>query len=496
MILESIYEPVFKDSSHGFRMQRSCHTALKSIVSTWSGTKWFIEFDIEGFFDNIDHNILMGILGKKIDDNKFLNVVRKMLKAGYMEEWKFHETYSGTPQGGVASPILANIYLHELDCYVETLIANFTRGKTRRVPQEYNVLGLQASRLNKKIEQTKDRETRSQLLERKKALQRRRLEIPSGDQHDPEYRRLRYCRYADDFVLSAICPKSEAEEIYRTIETFLKENLKLNVSPTKSGIKHHTEIIRFLGYDITVIHAEKTLKVTVQGLSQKKRTMKGTTTLLVPDAKLKSFAERHGYGNWEMLEATHRTFLMHVSDTEIARTYSDEMRGIAQYYGLAKNFTKALGKLRILGIRSFLKTMASKHQTSMQKIATKLNRGSYLAVREVDGQGKVRESKLFRVRDVKRGVVTRGEVDHPPLTFKYTQGSELLRRMSANKCEYCEREGGHFEVHHIKKLANIKGASTWQRLMSARKRKTLVLCVECHDKLHAGTLPDVRHMLK
>src|SRR5439155_1217863 len=108
--LESIYEPVFKDSSHGFRMQRSCHTALKDI-KYWTGTKWFIEFDIEGYFDNIDHNILMGLLEKKIDDTKFLNIIRKMVKAGYVEDWKYHNTYSGTPQGGILSPILANIYL-------------------------------------------------------------------------------------------------------------------------------------------------------------------------------------------------------------------------------------------------------------------------------------------------------------------------------------------------------------------------------------------------
>ena len=75
----------------------------------------------------------MGLLEKKIDDTKFLNVIRKMLKAGYVEDWKYHNTYSGTPQGGIISPILANIYLHELDCYMETLIADFKRGKQEAV---------------------------------------------------------------------------------------------------------------------------------------------------------------------------------------------------------------------------------------------------------------------------------------------------------------------------------------------------------------------------
>src|SRR6266852_873045 len=100
MILKSIYEPVFQNTSHGFRPKRSCHTALKKIAY-WTGTKWFIEFDIEGYFDNIDHKVLMGLLEKKIDDEKFLNVIRKMTKAGYVENWKYHGSYSGTPQGGI-----------------------------------------------------------------------------------------------------------------------------------------------------------------------------------------------------------------------------------------------------------------------------------------------------------------------------------------------------------------------------------------------------------
>lgn len=497
MILESIYEPVFKDSSHGFRIQRSCQTALETIVRTWRGTKWFIEFDIEGYFDNIDHKILMGLLEKKIDDVKFINVIRKMLKAGYMEDWKYHDSYSGTPQGGIISPMLANIYLHELDCYVEQLASNFERGKRRSANTEYQAISSRASELNKKIEQEQDSERRANLLKQKKVLQRRMLELPSGDQYDENFRRLHYCRYADDFVLGVICPKREAEEIYRNIKAFLHEQLKLNISLAKSGIKHNTEVIRFLGYDITALSTEKTVKLIRQGQHYKRRTCKGLIRLHVPEAKLKSFANNKGYGNWETLKVIHRPFLSHCSDVEIALQYSAEMRGFAQYYALANNYTSALGRLRFVWIQSFLKTMANKHQTSMQKVATQLNRGGYLTVRETGKDGRRREYKLFKLKDVKCKVVFDPEVDTPPLTFKYTSGSELLRRLNADKCEYCEREGGYFEVHHVHKLADIKeGKQPWERLMIARKRKTLVLCVECHRKLTAGKLPDRRHLLK
>src|SRR2546425_6818807 len=202
MVLESIYEPAFKDCSNGFRMQRSCHTALKQI-GYWTGTKWFIEFDIEGFFDNIDHNILMVLLEKKIDDTKFLNVIRKMCKAGYVEEWKFNNTYSGTPQGGILSPMLANIYLHELDCYAEKLTTDFTRGMVRSNNPAYRGMSKRVTRLNKQIKQETSPEVCTILLDEKKIVHRHMLEIPSQNQHDPKYRRLRYCRYADDFVLGA-----------------------------------------------------------------------------------------------------------------------------------------------------------------------------------------------------------------------------------------------------------------------------------------------------
>src|SRR5216683_60191 len=497
MILESIYEPVFQDTSHGFRPKRSCHTALKKIAY-WTGTKWFIEFDIEGYFDNIDHKVLMGLLEKKIDDEKFLNVIRKMTKAGYVENWKYHGSYSGTPQGGILSPILANIYLHELDCFVAQLITDFERGKKRADNPEYiRDSNFIKQGLNKKIERETHEEKRNVLLMQKKQVQRHMRTIPSANQYDEEFRRLRYCRYADDFVLSAICAKKEAEEIYKKIETFLKDVLKLNTSKAKSGLKHNTEVIRFLGYDIIVKNTDRTVRVTTKdGQHYKKRSLVGQIKLRVPEEKLKNFSDKKGYGNWITRKAMQRGLLIHVSDAEITRCYSAELRGFAQYYALASNYSYAIGKLRILWIQSYLKTMANKHKMSVQKVATMLNRGSYMAVREKGKTGKIRERKLFKPKDVKREAIFDNTVDTPPLTYKYTGGSELLKRMDANKCEYCEKEGGYFENHHVKKLANIKkGTQTWQRLMIARKRKTLVLCVECHDKLHAGTLPDVRHAL-
>ena len=130
MILEAIYEPTFSDNSHGFRPKRSCHTALKEIVTLFTGAKWIIEGDIKACFDSFDHHITIQLLRKRIKDEAFISLMWKFLRAGYMEQWTYHETYSGSPQGYGVSPILANIYLNELDEFMAKICEEIsTRSK-------------------------------------------------------------------------------------------------------------------------------------------------------------------------------------------------------------------------------------------------------------------------------------------------------------------------------------------------------------------------------
>nr|WP_063842301.1 reverse transcriptase/maturase family protein [Hassalia byssoidea] len=167
LMLEAYYEPQLSDSSHGFRPKRGCHTALTIIDRTWQGTKWFIEGDIRGCFDNIDHKILMSILREKIQDNRFLRLIENLLKAGYCEQWKYHSTLSGTPQGAIVSPLLANIYLDKLDKFVENcLIPEYTRGKRRAENPEYSKLQKLAwyFRKNGQIEKARQLEIQYQIM--------------------------------------------------------------------------------------------------------------------------------------------------------------------------------------------------------------------------------------------------------------------------------------------------------------------------------------------
>jgi group II intron reverse transcriptase/maturase len=250
LLLEAYYEPQFSDRSHGFRKKRGCHTALREIQRTWTGTVWFIEADISDCFGSLDHSVMVKILAGKIHDNRFLRLIGNMLKAGYLEDWQYHQTLSGCPQGGVVSPILSNIYLDKLDKFVEqVLIPRYTGGKFRRHNPEYREL----NRRRQLARQRGDRAAARELLRRMRV-------IPSKDPMDPGYRRLRYCRYADDEILGFTGPKAEAEDIKDQLAAFLRDELALELSAGKTLITHaRTQAARFLGYEIIVQHCDTTL---------------------------------------------------------------------------------------------------------------------------------------------------------------------------------------------------------------------------------------------
>jgi len=266
-ILEAYYEPRFSNHSHGFRAGRGCHTALCEIRENWIGTKWFIEGDIRGCFDNINHQRLLEILSEHIRDNRFLELIRHLLQAGYLERWCYGATLSGAPQGGVLSPLLSNIYLDKLDQFVEQeLLPTYNQGRRRRKNQYYSALMLKARRC-------RDRGR----IEEAQAVRRQARELPSQDTYDPIYRRIHYCRYADDFLLGFAGPKNEAEEIKMRIRAYLIETLKLELSQEKTLITHATDqAARFLGYEIVSQHANDKLDY------RKRRSINGHIGLRLP----------------------------------------------------------------------------------------------------------------------------------------------------------------------------------------------------------------------
>lgn len=466
LLLEAYYEPRFSGRSHGFRSGRGCHTALSEVAAKWTGTAWFIEGDISDCFGSLDHSVMLAILAENIHDNRFLRLIRQMLQAGYLEDWEWNATLSGCPQGGVVSPVLSNIYLDRLDRFAETvLIPEYTRGGFRKDNPEYGRVRMAAARAHRRG----DRQTAS-------ALRKRLRGLPSGDPRDPGFRRLHYTRYADDHLLGFTGPRAEAEQIKDRLAAFLRDDLKLELSPEKTLITHaRTGAARFLGYEITTQH------------SRCRRKVNGVISLRVPRQVIKAKCAPY----FKLGKPERRTELINCDDLTIISTYGSEYRGLVQYYLLAGDVWR-LKRLRWAAETSMLKTLAAKHESSVTKMARKYKatiatphgpRTCFQAT--VARAGKKPLVARFGGIPLKRQkkAVIDDRLPVPPAS-----SNELVTRLRAGWCELCEQRG-QVEVHQIRRLADLAGnrqpQPEWAQLMARRRRKTLVVCPDCHQRIHA-----------
>jgi group II intron reverse transcriptase/maturase len=475
LILDAYFEPQFSDYSHGFRPKRGCHTALMTIRRTWKGTKWFIEGDIKGCFDSIDHTILLSILREKIHDNRFLRLIENLLKAGYLENWRYHPSLSGTPQGGILSPLLSNLYLDRLDQYVgQTLLEEYNRGETRRRNLDYERLRGQAKYYRHVGKSEKAKELGKQMRQ-----------LPRYDVSDPDYRRLHYVRYADDFLLGFAGPKVEADAIKAKLRSFLQDRLKLELSEEKTLITHaQTEMARFLGYEIVSQHED------TKRDRWNCRSTNGVVALRVPaKAVLERFKLYTRKG-----KPIHRPELQSESDFDIVSLYGAEYRGWVNYYLLATNIYW-LNRLRWAMEQSLLRTLAGKYKSSVMKMARKYKSTVQtpegprrcMEVR-VEREGKEPLAARFGGIPLKR---QERAVLRDRTTLRYgPRRAELIQRLLADHCELCQSKE-NVEVHHIRKLADLKVKGrkekpTWVKIMATRRRKTLVVCRNCHRAIQYG----------
>jgi group II intron reverse transcriptase/maturase len=453
LLLEAIYEPRFSDRSHGFRKRRGCHTALREIRETWTGTTWFIEGDISDCFGSFDHEILLGILAEKIHDQRFLRLIRHMLKAGYLEDWDHHDTLSGVPQGGVVSPILSNIYLDKLDEFVEReLIPRYTRGALRAANPAYRQVDALLRRARRRGDRAETRRLAGQMRT-----------LPSTDPMDPGYRRLRYVRYADDHLLGFTGPKAEAEQIKAHLTTFLRDTLKLELSQEKTLITHaRTGTARFLGYNVTVQHANH------------RRSINGAVGLRVPPDVIKAkCAPYRKLGKPEV-----RSRLVNEDDHAIVETYGAEYRGLVNYYLLAGDVSR-LNRVHWVMETSLLKTLACKYHSTVSKMAARYKatidtpHGPRTCLRAtVARTGRKPLTAIFGGIPLKRqrkAVLT----DRKPPPDIVIRRTELIQRLQAGRCEMCQRTG-EVQVHHVGKLAHLgkpgKPQPPWAQLMTRKRR--------------------------
>ena len=478
LILNAYFDPQFSDTSHGFRSNRGCHTALDAIRAKtgWKSVKWFVVGDIRDCFGNIDHGVLLGILAEKVKDNRFLRLMKQFLECGYLEDWKYNATLSGCPQGGILSPLLSNIYMDKFDQYVENyILPAYNRSGRRAENKTYKAM-------RKQIE----KHMRHQDWKTVKELHKQRQSIPSKDTNDPAFRRLYYIRYADDWLLGFSGSKQETVMIKDEISTYLASELKLTLSEEKTLITYaKTEKARFLGYDIHVLHQDT--KHDKRG----QRSINGVIGFRIPDEKMNDKARLYKKSG----KPIHRKERTINSDFDIIAQYQSEFRGFSQYYLLAYN-AHQLHRLKRTMELSLARTLANKYKTTVNKIFKK-----YKTTRETDGQSyKVLQTEVkregkkpliayfggFKLGFKKDAIIE----DALPTGKVYSIKSQLIDRLLKDTCELCESRG-NVEMHHVKKLKDLenngrKEKPEWMKRMMAMRRRTLAVCLECHTKIHSG----------
>lgn len=486
MVLEAIYEGQFENTSHGFRPRRSCHTALTYIQHQFTGAKWFIEGDIKGFFDNIDHQVLIGILRERISDERFLRLIWKFLKAGYVEDFAFHNTYSGTPQGGVISPILANVYLDRFDKYMSEYARNYDMGKRRRYNPQYTKFTKKAIRLRKALRATEDEEEKAVLLAQIMDVQKEMRKLPASMDMDDRYRRLKYVRYADDFLIGVIGSKADCEKMKEDFTAFMMDKLKLELSAEKTLITNAHDAAKFLGYEITVRKSEAT-KRNANGWV--KRAFCGSIILKLPlgtvQKKLLSMKamELRTVNGKETWWATPRTYMSKEKPEDICARYTTEIRGFYQYYRIANNISYSGSKFGYIMRYSFYKTLAMKQNSSTKKIVARYKRGHDIAIPYIGKGGETKYRVFYNDGFARQQPSKDAACDNLPNLF-VTPYPTLVEKLVERKCELCGATNVDTVMYQVKKLTELEPNTVWNKLMLKKWRKTLVVCKCCNKKIH------------
>jgi len=488
MILESIYEPSFSDASHGFRPKKSCHTALVKIQKTFTGAKWFVEGDIKACFDSFDHHVLIDILRRRINDEAFIDLMWKFLKAGYMEQWQYHMTYSGTPQGSGISPILANIYLNELDRYMAEYKEKFSRPMRTVNPAHRNM----ASKIfhykakNDAIWNSlsaEEQKQRAKILRQMRADQR---SLPTHPVQETSYKALQYVRYADDFIVGIIGSREDAETLKQDLTIYLKEKLGLTLSAEKTKITNTAQCARFLGYDISVSRSQD-IKRLKNGKRQ--RVYSGVVQLRMPHDKWTAKLLEYGairiskdVSGKERWKTTPRGKLMNRTDIDILSRYNTEVRGLYNYYSIAGNVS-TLNHFSSLMKYSMLKTFGSKYRCQVKKIKERYVKNGEFTVPYATKSGP-KESIYYHGGFRKKPDPSLGQVDMLEIYKKYDKPNSLAARLRAKACELCGAECSGLEMHQVKRLKDLKRENEWELVMLKRRRKTLAVCPSCHHEIH------------
>lgn len=480
MILEAVYDSphgaYFDEHSYGFRRGKSVHSALEEIQTKWSGIIWLVEGDIKSCFDDIDHEILVGILKKKIKDERFLSLIWKLLKAGYQDLKRArHDSLAGTPQGGIASPILANIYLHELDAFIRQVQAEREKGKERAANKAYKRISDRRYRLAKAGKADSEEFKRLGVQMRK---------LPSQDTNDPNFVRIKYVRYADDWLIGIIGSHKLAEEIKDEVGKFLKEKLALTLSQDKTRItRARTEEAEFLGYRIRKGRARDSQKVTTStngsGRQFKRRSTGMEVVLKAPIDKLIKRLNQRGFCDGQGTPK-HKAGWIAQDEDQVISMYSSINRGIQNFYRPADNWPE-LCRIQYILKYSLAKTLALKKKVPITRIMKSRDIGVQITNRD----GRTRNIVFFRNSDwtIKRDAFK----NYPEIDLVRMQVRLRTRSKLGLPCVVCG-DPNKVQMHHVRHIRKMDGNEPrgFTRVMMALNRKQVPVCKACHEKIHRG----------
>ncbi|MCB0325377.1 MAG: group II intron reverse transcriptase/maturase, partial [Bdellovibrionales bacterium] len=477
MLLEPIFEADFLDCSHGFRKHRSTHTALREVAVNFPRTSWTVEGDIVGCFDNIPHEKLVKAVSRRVADGKILSLIRRFLKAGYMEDWMYHRTYSGTPQGGVISPLLCNIFLHALDDFmVRELGANrrqTSKDSYARKTHDYKTTSRELWKRRVKLRRA-CRSERRQLLAEVKELEKLQKRTPCYDKRHPA--KFGYVRYADDFVILVNGTRADAEAVKAQVADKLK-TLGLELSEEKTTVTHWRNKFTFLGFNI-------------QGRMRKKG-VQIKAIFSIPNENFRRIRREI-----EKVCSYH-----HIPEADAMARVSLMYRGWCNYYRFASGPQTVFSRLSYFAWWQFAHFLARKHQTSIAQVIRRAKRSGRLKSVTVQGRQlqtfamQVGKQKLIlnivppktgSIWNVPKPANWNGD-QMPPAMTNWAKGRSLETQLTAKGRTggLCERCGQRpvFEVHHRRPM---RGKSLRGRVTSdAAQRQTAVgLCLKCRAAAH------------
>ena len=488
MILEAIYEGYFEWTSHGFRPNRSCHTALAQIQKQFSGAKWFIEGDIKGFFDNIDHDVLIEILRKRINDERFLRLIRKFLNAGYAEKWEFHHTYSGTPQGGIISPMLANIYLDQFDKYMKEYAEKFDKGDARKRNNEYYRLNTWMCNLKKRINSVEDTDERADMIREYQNMRKEKFSMSPTEPMDENYRRLQYVRYADDFLIGVIGSKADCVKMKADIAKFMSERLHLELSDEKTLITNGQDKAKFLGYEISV-RKSNAVKRNKSGI--RCRVFNGSIVLTVNIETARKKLSALGALKIENIDgkdvwrSQSRGKLIALEPDKILAQYNSEIRGFYNYYSIAYNTSSVCSTFGYIMEWSLYKTLGQKLNLSSMQVKKKYRKDKDFVIPYKDKKGNIKLRMLYNGGFKRRKADINSKVDILPHRISLPFPS-VPERLKSGICELCGKKVEKLIVHQVRNLNHLKGEKESEKVMLTIHRKTLVVCPECYALIQQG----------